>query len=133
VILQDGFFSINGVDLSCEVRELTVEDSRADHDNTTICHKAESVEPGLGRWTISAKLRQSYAPGGVNATLRPLVGTMVTVVVRPRKAPAAPDNEQITGNGIFLKYNPISGQAGQPIEPDVEIRNSGTLLDYTTA
>lgn len=133
MILRNAFFSVNGEDFSCSVREITVEDSRADHDNTSMCHTAESVEAGLARWTISAKVRQNYAAGGINSVLRPLIGQMVTIVVRPDAGPPSADNEQITGNGIFLKYNPIQGAAGQPVEPTLEFRNAGTPLEYTTA
>lgn len=134
MILRDAFVSINGVDFTSECREVNVEDSRADHDNTVMRMSAESVEAGLGRWTITIKLRQNYAAGKVHQTLRPLIGTICTVVVRPDATrPAAADNEQITGLGIFLSYVPIGGAAGQPQEPSFEFRNAGTLLTYATS
>lgn len=134
MILRNAFLSIAGVDLSDELRELTVTDGRAEHDNTVMTHTASSVEAGLPEWTITARLRQNYAAGRVHQTLRPLNGTVVAVVVRyDADAPVSATNEQITGNGLLKYTQPIGGTVGQPMEPTIEIKNAGTALAYATA
>lgn len=133
MILRNAFVSLNGVNLSDEVREVSVEDGRAEHDDTVMSHTAESVEAGMPQWTITVRLRQNYAAGKTNATVRPLVGTKVTVVVRPDAGPVSATNEQITGIGLLSKYTPIGGAVGQPQEPTLSFRNAGTALAYATA
>lgn len=133
MILRNAFVSIDGVDLSSEVREVTVNDGFAEHDNTVMSHTAGSVETGLAEWTISVRFRQNYSAGSVHQTLRPRRGTVVAVVVRHDAGPVSATNEQITGNGILKYTTPIGGTVGQPMEPSVEIRNAGTALAYATA
>jgi hypothetical protein len=132
VILRDAFVSINGTDFTDECREVEVNDGRAEHDNTVMKMSAESVEAGLAQWTITIKLRQNYAAGKVHQVIRPLVGTICTVIVRPdANQPAGPTNEEVHGLGMFLKYVPIGGAAGQPQEPVLEFKNTGQALTYT--
>jgi hypothetical protein len=133
VILRNAFLSINGVDLSNEVREVQVEDGRAEHDNTVMSHTADSVEAGLPQWTISVKLRQNYAAGRVHQTVRPLIGTVCTVIVRPDAGAPSTTNEQITGLGLLSRYTPIGAAVGQPQEPTLEFKNAGTALAYATS
>jgi hypothetical protein len=133
VILRNAFVSINGVDFSDECREVSVDDGRAEHDNNVMTHTAESVESGLPRWTITVRLRQNYAAGRVHQTIRPLIGTVCTVVVRPDAGAASATNEQITGLGMLLRYTPIGAAVGQPQEPVLEFRNAGTALAYASA
>jgi hypothetical protein len=133
VILRNAFVSINGVDLSDHCREVSVDDGRAEHDDTVMSHTAESVEAGLPRWTITVRLRQNYGASGVHQTIRPLIGTVVPVVVRPDAGAVSATNEQITGNGLLSRYTPIGGAVGQPQEPTLEFRNAGTALAYATS
>jgi len=133
VILRNASVTINGTDFTDECREVQVNDGRAEHDNTVMRMTAESVEAGLDQWTITVKLRQNYAAGKVHQTIRPLVGTLCTVIVRPdANQPVSADNEQVTGMGLLLKYVPIGGAAGKPQEPTLEFKNAGTSLEYST-
>ncbi len=133
MILRNAYVSIGGVNLSDEVREITVNDGRAEHDNTVMSHSAASVEAGLPEWSITVRLRQNFAAGRVHATLRPLNGQTATVVIRPDAGAVAADNEQITGTGLVKYVSAGFGTVGQPMEPTVEIKNAGTALAYATA
>jgi hypothetical protein len=134
MILKNAHVSIAAVDLSSDVREVTVEDNYEEVVDTRMGHTATSRKAGLPEWVITIKFVQNYASARVNQTLRPLRGTNVAVVVRPDKASgASATNEEVQGTGL-LQYGPtIAGAVGTMQEPTATIKSAGTALTYVTA
>ena len=134
MILDNAYVSVNAVDLSEWVREVTVDDSTTEVENRTMGKTAASVKAGTPTWTITVKFLQDYGVGTVHRTLLPLLRRNdVAVVVRVDKDDAvSEDNFEITGTAYFGRYTPIAAATGAQQEPVAEFKNAGTALAYNT-
>ena len=135
-ILKNPYLSINAVNLSAYVREVSLTYELETPDNTVgNANSAKSVEAGLKSWRITGKFKQVYDTGYVDATLAAAHGTEVAIELRPDAAAVGTTNPKYTtSTGLVLYRSPFSGAVGSLQQADFEILPAGTgVLTRATA
>lgn len=127
--LKQPHVTINTVDLSAYVTELTINYEAKDIDSTAgNSAGAESHMPGLVKWSADITFNQDYAASMVDATLFPLVGAAAfAVIIRPSTAAKGAANPEYTGNAILTNYDPLGGKVGDLITTKPKLVGSGAL------
>jgi hypothetical protein len=132
----NGFFSVNGVDLSDHARSISIETERAEVDVTAMGASNIVNMPGLGDATITVEVLQDFAAGEVDATIWPLstTSTPFTVAVRPVNAAISATNPEYQMSSLLYSYSPIAGSIGDAMTTELTFRNAaqaGLVRDVT--
>lgn len=113
--------TINAVDLSDHVRELSLEMDADDLDATGMGATSKTHIPGLRDDRIEVTFLADWAASKVDATLAPLVGsaTGFAIVVKPTTAAVSTTNPSYTVTACLFNYQPITAEVGQISMPKV--------------
>lgn len=130
-VLNDAFVSINGVDLSDWVQNVSLNYEAEMLDQTAMGDTTRKNIGGLKNWSVDLEFKQDFAAASVDATLFPLVGTTFTVIVRPTSAAVSATNPNYTGTGILESYSPIDNGVGELATAPVTIQPAGALSRTT--
>lgn len=127
IILDDAFFSAGAVDLSDHVRSLTLNTKCDIVDSTCMSDDYKGKLASYVDWSVTVEFAQDYAAANVDATLFPLVGTSVALVIRPTSAAKGATNPEYTGNGLLTAYSPIDGKVSDLNVTKVTFEGTGAL------
>jgi hypothetical protein len=130
-VFTDGFVSIAAVTLSTSGRSATLQYQAEQQDDTAFADTTRSRLGGLKDWSIDLEFNQDHAAGNVDATIFALVGTVVTVEIRPTSAARSTTNPGYNGPGLVTSYSPVGGAVGETAKARVQIAAAGTLLRST--
>lgn len=126
-------FSIGAVDLSGAVKQISIEQSYADQDTTSMASGGRREHTrGIGDGTFTAELYQGWEALGVNATIAPMVGTVVEIIVLPFAGGTSATNPTYTFEVLVTAWTPISAAAGEVTMSSVSWPISGAVA-ITTA
>lgn len=131
LVLNNAYVSINSVDLSDHVRQVTVNYQAELLDETAMGATTRARKGGLKDWSMTIEFLQDFAAGEVDATLFGLVGTTFTVEVRPTSAARSATNPGYTGTGILESYPPLGNAVGEMAMTTVTIQAAGDLSRAT--
>lgn len=104
IILDNPYLDVQvgtatAVDISCHLRQVTLDNDHATADIETFCNPG-AEKPKRPKWTATFELLQSFGPQSGNAglfdTLRPLAGTLVTMHLKPDNSTSTATNPQAT-------------------------------------
>lgn len=126
-VYTNAFLSIGGTDLSDHVRQATLEYNAEMQDKTAMGDLTRTRLGGLKDWTLTLNFNQDFAASNVDATLFPLVGTSVAIILRPDAGVVSATNPNFTGNAILESYAPLGGNVGDMAETPVSFQADGTL------
>jgi len=133
LVLTDVFLSINSVDLSNDVQSVTLNYEAESQDCTTMGDDTREALGGLKVWSIDVTFVQDFASSQVDATLFPIVGSQVPIVLRPDNSDGvSATNPNYTGTGLILNYSPIGNSVGDLAVAPVTINSAGTLTRATS-
>lgn len=136
VVYTNAHLTINGVDLSDHVRQLTIEYSAELQDKTAMGDDTRANLAGLKDYTVTAEFNQDYAAGEVDATLFSLVGAaQFAVIMRPDAGVVSATNPQYTANMLLENYQPMGGTVGDMHVSPITMRpgSSGQTLARATS
>jgi hypothetical protein len=134
LVLTNAQVLINAVDLSDHVDTVTVNYSSAEVDSTSMGQAGISRLGGLKDWSLDIIFAQDYAVAKVDATLFPLVGTVIPIEVRPVNAARSATNPAYTGNGLLGTYSPMGQKVGALNVAPIKIAGAdGVALQRLTA
>jgi hypothetical protein len=131
-VLTDASLVINSVDLSDHVRSVTINYEAELQDDTTMGDDTRTNLGGLKNWSIDVEFTQDYAASNVDATMFPIVGTSVPVVVKPTSGAVSATNPSYSGDGVIGAYSPIGNSVGDLAVAPVTIAPAGTLTRATS-
>ena len=131
-VLKNAFVSVNGVDLSDHLREVTLEATADSQESTAMGDDFREYEGGLKDWTISATFNQDFAAASVDATLWAALGTKVPVLLRYDAGVRAPTNPDYSGSALVTNYTPIGNAVGEQATAPLSLQGSGTLARLTS-
>lgn len=132
----NAFISINGVDLSDHISEVTIETERDEHEITTMGAANKVFVLGLGDANVTISIFQDYAAAEVDATLFPLstTDTPFAFAFRPVNAAISATNPEYQMTVLMPTYTPVSARVSA-VEPfEVSFRNAsstGLVRDVT--
>lgn len=133
LILANAFVSVNGVDLSDHLKQITLQTSAAMVDVTAMNSAGVLARlGGLKDWSLSLQFLQDFAASEVDATLFPLVGTSFAVIVRPVNTAKGATNPEFTGTGIMQDYTPLGETVGDAAMAPCTILGNGALTRATS-
>lgn len=116
--------TINAVDLSDHVSDITIGDSKDQVDVTGMSEIYKESIPGLGDATTTITFFNDYGASSVDATIYPLYSTSTAGTIK-----VTPDT---TGTVVYTlvakpyDYSPISGAAGAALTIPTTWQNAGT-------
>lgn len=132
-VLKNAFVSINGVDLSDHVKQVTLKYSAEILEDTAMSATFKSRIAGLKDWSMDVEFYQDYASAKVDATLFPLVGAAsFACILRPDAAVASATNPSFTGNAVLPAYTPVAGSVGELAMASVTFEGDGNLTRATS-
>lgn len=133
-VFTNAFLSINGVDLSDHVRQITLSYSAELQDKTAMGDDTRANLAGLKDYTVTVEFNQDYAASEIDATLFSLVGgAQFAVVMRPDAGAVSSDNPQYTANMVLPTYQPMGGTVGEMHISPAELRPGSTGQTLTRA
>lgn len=133
MVLKSPQVTINAVDLSSYVTEVTINYEAAVIDTTASGAAGQTKIAGLKNWTADVTFNQDYAASQVDATLFPLVGAaQFAVTFKPASGATSATNPQYSGNAILPSYSPIAGKVGDLLTTKITLEGSGDLSRATS-
>jgi hypothetical protein len=132
-VMQNCFFSFNGVNLSGYLREIELSYEVDEKDASVLGDTTMKSFPGMKKWRVKAKMLQSFAVGEIDDGMFALIGDTVSkaLILRPLNSAKSATNPEFTGSGYLVKYPPIAGGVGDLHEVDIEIASASDLVRAT--
>lgn len=131
-VLLKVFLSVNAVDLSSKIRSINTPQGVERQDDTAMGGTTRSGAGGLLTWGFDVEFNQDFASGSVDATLAPIVGTVVAIEYRPSTDAVATTNPKWTGNGLIESYVPVAGSVGDQAIATLTVSAAGALTRATS-
>lgn len=128
--------TVNAVDLSDHVREITLNMSAEDLDATAMGATSKAHAVGLRDDSIEITFLQDYAASKVDATLAPLVSSTAgfSIVVKPVNTTVSATNPSYTMTALLFDYQPIDATVGEISTPEVKFLPApGSSITRATA
>lgn len=135
MVLKDASLTLNAVDLSDHVKQITLNYKAELQDKTAMGDDGRARIAGLKDWDADIEFYQDYAASSVDATLFPLVGaTGITVVIKPTSGAVSATNPSYTGVGVLESYQPVGGTVGEDLMTPVKLLGGdGSALARATS
>jgi hypothetical protein len=132
-ILKSCTVTIGAVDLSSLVESVSITHAAEKVEITSMGMTSRRYATGLSADAMSINFYVDFAATKTEATLYPLVGTSVTVVVKPTSAVTSVTNPTYTYSNAFVEsHTPLgTGKVGEI--PMTQITLSGGDIVKTTA
>jgi hypothetical protein len=140
IVLTDVSVEIGGVDLSDHIASISLA-SNADAVETTAfgTSGARSRVGGLKDNSITIDFHQDFAASEVEATIYPLIGTLVDVIVKPTSGAISATNPAYkmddtggAGQVLVTEWTPVNGAVGELATASVTWPISGAIVKVTT-
>lgn len=130
--LIDASITINAVDLSDHVRQVTINVEGEELEDTAMGDTFRSRLGGLKSWSLDLEFNQNFAASEVDATVWPIFGTVVAVVIKPTSSAISATNPAYSGSVLVNAYTPVSGSVGDLATTSVSWPGSGALTRGTS-
>lgn len=132
MVLKASYLSLNSVDLSAYTSKIELTAEVDEQDVTTFGSSGwTEVLGGLAKGQLAIGFKQDVAAAGLDATMWPLFGTVVTFEVRLSNAVVGTGNPKYTGSVLIKEWKPIAGGVGDAAELDVSYPTSGAVVRAT--
>jgi hypothetical protein len=105
-LLSNPVVTVNTVDLSDQCRSATLTVNFSELESTAFGDTSRKFVSGLGDHTLELELYMSYAASETYATLKSLVGTSTTVILKPANGADSATNPGMTLTGTYLQELP---------------------------
>ena len=126
-VMKNALITINGVDLSDHVAEITVETRQPEVDTSAFGTGWRTFVSGLKEGTVTLSLHSDYVASNVNATIGPLLGSYATVV-----ASGTLGGQATSGTAVAYvnSLQPIGGAIGDLAVQNLTWPTSGTVTGW---
>jgi hypothetical protein len=123
----DGTITVNAVNMSPMITSVSLKVQADELEDTAFGDTYRSRLGGLKDWSVDIDFNQDFAAAQVDATLFPLLGTVVTVTVKATSAANSATNPQYSGSVLVKEYTPLDGGVGDLAKTSVSWPGAGTL------
>jgi hypothetical protein len=130
-ILSNPVVTVNSVDLSDQCTSATFTQRYAELTATAFGDVDNKYVKGLGDHEVTLDLYMSYAANETYATLKDLVGTATTVIVKPAVGTDSATNPGFTLTGAFLAELPHSFALGELSTTSITFHGGVYTADVT--
>jgi hypothetical protein len=122
---------VNSVVMSAMATSVTLKVNADELEDTAFGDTYRSRLGGLKDWTVDIDFNADFAAAQVDATLFPLLGTLVTIKLRPTTSAISATNPEYSGSVLITEYTPLDGGVGDLAKTSVSWPGSGTLARAT--
>lgn len=124
-VITDAFISVNGIDLSDQVKQVTINYSAEIKDDFGVMGD-KSIRRGVGLkdWSMGIEFLQNFDAAKVDATIFPLVGAAeFPMKVRKSKTDAiSATNPEFQGNGLIDgDYSILGASVGETSNTSITV------------
>lgn len=131
IVLTDAFVTINGVNLSDHIAQITISESLDVIETSAFSSTAAKTRiGGLKDNSVTLEFHQDFAAANVEATINgspSLVGTTTQIVVRPTSAVIGAANPSYTFSALCSEWTPLNGAVGELATASVTWPISGAI------
>ena len=132
IVLKDASVTINSVDLSVHIAQVTLVTEVNEVPTTAMGDTASTRVGALKDSSVSLDFHQDYAASSVEATLYPLIGTNTPIVVKPTSAAVGAANPSYTFTALISSHSPVAGAVGELSTFSVTYPISGEVTKATS-
>lgn len=132
LVLTNAYITVNGVDLSDHITNVTINTNRDVIETTAFSSTAARTRvAGLADNAVTLEFQQDYAASSVEATIYPLIGSATTVVVKPNGGTTSSTNPSYTFSALVSEWTPLNGAVGELATASVTWQISGAITKAT--
>ena len=132
LVLNNAFISVNAVNLSDYITQVTLVTEVAEVPTTAMGDTAVTRVGGLKDSSVSLDWQQDYQAAKVEATLYPLIGTTTTVIVKAVNSATSATNPAYTFTALIASHSPVAGAVGELSTFSVTYPISGEVVKTTS-
>ncbi len=131
VALLGQYVTINAVNMSDHVKAATLSVEANQLDPTAMGDGWQRAAGGLKSGQIQIEWLDDFAAASIDATLWPLLGTVVAFEVRPDAGVVSTSNPKYTGS-VFIGQHGFGGSLGELAMKSVSYPTSGAVTRATS-
>lgn len=134
LVLTNAYVSINGTDVSANIKQVTLPLERDAVDQTAMGSGTKISAPGLKSYSIELEAYNDFAASALDSILYPLfdAGTAFAVVIKPVAASVSTSNPSYTGTCFIQNYTPIGGSVGENAMTPIKLTPTAALVRATS-
>jgi len=130
-VITNASVTINAIDLSTYIQKVTLKTSVAELETTSFGNTGKRRVGGLKDSSASFDFFQDFSASAVEATLYPLIGSTVAVVVKPAGTTVSTSNPSYTFNVLIKEHSIIDAKVGDLAMNSVSFPVDGTITKAT--
>ena len=127
----DYSISIGGTDFSTSLAACTLDISVEDLETTPFGSGSRTRIGGLQDGSVQFDFHQDFAAASIDATMFPLLGTAVEIIILPTSSAVGVDNPSYTFNALVTEYQPFASSVGDLATLSVTWPVSGAITRAT--
>jgi hypothetical protein len=132
IVLTNAYVVFGTTDLSDHIASVTLNSTFDIVETTAFGNTAKTRVAGLADNSVSFEFHQDYATSSVEQTIYPLLGTAVTVSVKPVNTTTSPINPQYAFSALIAEWTPLNGSVGELATASVTWPISGAITKTTS-
>ena len=119
-------------DLSDHIANISISTSYDIVETTAFGNVAKTRIAGLQDNSVTFEFHQDFASGSVESIIYPLLGTAITIKVKPDAGTTSATNPQYSFSALISEWTPLSGGVGELSTASVTWPISGAITKTTT-
>jgi hypothetical protein len=112
-VTTDYSISIGGSDFSSSIASVTLDVTVEEQETTAFGQNSRTRIGGLQDATVSLDFHQDFGSASVDATIWPLLGSTVELVILPTSAAVGATNPSYTFNALVTQHQPFANATGE--------------------
>jgi hypothetical protein len=119
-------------DLSDHIASVSISTTHDIIETTSFGNTAKTRIAGLADNSVTLEFHQDFASGSVESIVYPLLGTAVTIKVKPVATTVAATNPQYAFSALITEWTPLSASVGELLSASVTWPISGAITKTTS-
>lgn len=111
-VATDYNITIGGTDFSASLAAVTLDVSAEEQETTSFGNSWRERISGLKDSSVSLDFHQDFGASSVDATLWPLLGGTVAIVVKPTASSVSATNPSYSFTALVTEYQPFASSVG---------------------
>lgn len=111
-VATDYNITIGGSDFSSSIASAELSIEVDDVETTAFGDSSRTRVGGLQTGTLTLDFHQDFGSSSVDATLEPLIGTSVAIVIKPTSSAVGATNPTYSFNCLVTQYSPFASSVG---------------------
>lgn len=119
-------------DLSDHISSVSISTSYDIVETTSFGNTAKTRIAGLADNSVTLEFHQDFASGSVESIIYPLLGTAITIKVKPEATTVSSTNPQYAFSALISEWTPLNGAVGELSTASVTWPISGAITKTTS-